>query len=172
MYTGGPKGPFWDQKSPNKASMPMSQIGLKWSKWYQMMNITCFSSFGTILGPFGLFVIISDKTWFFASKTQSAFWPKWFGAKNQVLSEMIPKGSNRSKMALNDQKHVILVIWDNFGPSQTTLGHWQACHVWPFLAPKGPFWAPLRTWLKDGNGQNCFKPTLYMAKDYACATDA
>ena len=40
-----------------------------------------------------------------------------FEAKNQVLSEMIPKSPNGPKMAPNDQKHVILVIWDHFGPS-------------------------------------------------------
>ena len=42
-----------------------------------------------------------------------------------------------------------------------TMGHQQPCHVWSFLAPKGLFWTPLRTWLKDGKGQNCFKPTSY-----------
>ena len=40
-----------------------------------------------------------------------------FEAKNQVLSEMIPKSPNGPKMAPNDQKHVILVIGDHFGPS-------------------------------------------------------
>ena len=39
--------------------------------------------------------------------------------------------------------------------------HQQPCHVWSFLAPKGLFWTPLRTWLKDCKGQNCFKPTSY-----------
>ena len=26
--------------------------------------------------------------------------------------------------------------------------------------------------LEDGNGRNCFKPTSYMSKDYACVTDS
>ena len=75
-----------------------------------MIDITCFWPFGAISGPFGLFWIISEKTWFFASKTQSASWPKWFVAKNQVLSEMIQKSPKGPKMAPNGQKHVILII--------------------------------------------------------------
>ena len=112
MYTGGPKGPFWDQKSPNKASMPMSQIGLKWSKWYQMMNITCFSSFGTILGPFGLFWIISDKTWFFAPNHfgQEALF--CFEAKNFCFVWNDPK---ESKWAQNDHKWPRICYIDHFG---------------------------------------------------------
>ena len=31
-----------------------------------MINITCFWPFGVILGPFGLFLVISHKTWVFA----------------------------------------------------------------------------------------------------------
>ena len=107
-----------------------------------MINITCFWSFGSILGLFGPFFIFSHKTWFFAYKTQRASWQKWFGAKTKVLCEMTKKSPNGPKMAPNGQKHVILIIWGHFGPSWTTLGHWQACHVWPFLAPKGPFWTP------------------------------
>ena len=62
-----------------------------------------------------------------------------FWAKTQVLCEMIKKGPNDPKMAPNGQKHVILIIWDHFGPSSTTFGHRQACHVWPFLAQNGPY---------------------------------
>ena len=52
------------------------------------------------------------------------FWPKLdfllqitlaekhFEAKNQVLSEMIPKSPNGPKMAPNSQKYVILIILD------------------------------------------------------------
>ena len=36
--------------------------------------------------------------------------------KNQVLTEIIQKSPNGRKMAPNDQKHVILIIWDHFGP--------------------------------------------------------
>ena len=36
------------------------------------------------------------------------------------------------------KKYVILIILDHFGPSYTTLGHQQPCHVWSFLAQKGP----------------------------------
>ena len=54
----------------------------------------------------------------------SIFAPNHFGqealcvflAKNQVLCEMIKKGPNGPKMAPNDQKHVLLIIWDHFGP--------------------------------------------------------
>ena len=60
------------------------------------------------------FWIISDKIWFFASKTQSASWPKWFVAKNQVLSKMIQKSPIGPKMAPNGQKHVILIILGSF----------------------------------------------------------
>ena len=40
-----------------------------------------------------------------------------FEAKNQVLSELIQKSPNGPKMAPNDQKYVILIILDHFGPS-------------------------------------------------------
>ena len=60
------------------------------------------------------------------------------GQKNQVLCEMIKKGPNCPNMAPNDQKPVILIIWDHFGPSETTLGHRQACHVWPHKGHFGP----------------------------------
>ena len=105
-----------------------------------MTNITCFWSFGAILGPFGLFGIISEKTWFFASKRQSAFWPKWFGAKNQVLSGIIPRSPNGSKMAPSDQKHVILTDWDPFGPQWTMDIKKPAMfgHFWPQKGHFGP----------------------------------
>ena len=83
----------------------------------KMINITCFWSFGAILGLFGPFFIFSHKTWFFAYKTQRASWQKWFGAKTKVLCEMTKKSPNGPKMAPNGQKHVILIIWGHFGPS-------------------------------------------------------
>ena len=43
-------------------------------------------------------------------------WPKCFRAKSQVLSEMIQKSPNGSKMTPNGQKYVILIILDHFGP--------------------------------------------------------
>ena len=40
-----------------------------------------------------------------------------FEAKNQVLSELIQKSPNGPKIAPNDQKYVMLIILDHFGPS-------------------------------------------------------
>ena len=52
---------------------------------------------------------------------------------------MLQKGPNEPKNVPNGQKYVILTIWDHLGPFLTTSGHWQACHVRPFLVPNGPF---------------------------------
>ena len=54
---------------------------------------------------------VLDPNNFFASKTQTASWPKRFGAKNEVLSEIIRKSQNGPKMVPNDEKHVIFIIW-------------------------------------------------------------
>ena len=58
--------------------------------------------------------------------------------------------------------------------SWTLVDHFRASATLPCLVifgPKRAFLDPLRTRLEDGKGQNCFKPTSYMSKDYACATD-
>ena len=120
---------------PNMARFPMSQRGPKGSKWFQM--ITCFWSFGTIFGPFEILRIISEKkTWYCASKTQSASWPKWFGEKNQVLSEMVLKFPNGPKMFPNGQKHVMLIIWYNFFiPLWDNGKHAMFGHFWSWKTP-------------------------------------
>ena len=70
---GVQKWPIWDQKWPNMAGMPMSRCGPKGS---QMVNITCFWPFGTIWTHLHHFGPFKTKNQFFASKTQSAPWPK------------------------------------------------------------------------------------------------
>ena len=111
------KSPFWAKNDQTWQGRWCPEVVYEGPKWSKMINITYFWPFGVILGPFGLFWIISDKTWFFASKQKSASWPKWFGAKNQVLSEIIQKSPNGPKMTPNSQKYVILIILDHFGPS-------------------------------------------------------
>ena len=103
--------------------------------------------------------IISEKKLDILPQSTKRFLAKVLWSKNQVLSEMVLKFPNGPKMFPNVQKRVMLIIWDNFVPFYI-LGHRQACHVWPFLVLKDPpAPPPPQTWLKDGNGQNCFKPT-------------
>ena len=78
-----------------------------------------------------------------------------------------------AKTALN---HVFLLVlmwfeviksFHDESPSQTD----PAIVTW-FWPKNHPFLRPPCSQLKHGNGQNCFKPTWYMSKDYACATDS
>ena len=106
----------------------------------------CFLSFGTIFGPFGILRIISEKKLDIVPQKHkvllglSAPWPKWFGEKNQVLSEMVLKFPNGPKMFPNGQKHVMLIIWYNFfiplwdNGKHAVFGHFV------------PFWAHLDFW--------------------------
>ena len=153
---------------PNMAGLPMSQSGLRGPKWSQINNITCFWSLLAIWGLLDSFASFQTTFGFLLQITLSK---KPLGLLRQKIKFWL-KSSKRVQMAPNDQKHVILIIWDHFGPSSITLRHRQACYVCSFLAQKGPFWTPLGTWLRDGNVQNRFKPTSYMSKDYACATDS
>ena len=70
---------FLGQKWPNMADLPLAQKGLRGSKMIQDDQYNTFLTIWRHFGrgrPFGLFWIISDKTGFLASKTQSASWPK------------------------------------------------------------------------------------------------
>ena len=67
-------------------------------------------------------------------------------------------------MVPNGQKYVILTVWDHLGPFWTTLGHWQACHVWPFFVPNGPFLDAPLPGMGPGGGLNGLKPPSYMYK--------
>ena len=60
---------------------------------------------------------------------------KCFGAKNQVLPEMIQMGSKGPKMIPYDQKHVILIIRDHF---VTLLDHLRTSASLPCLSIFGP----------------------------------
>ena len=66
---------------------------------------------------------------------------------------MVRKGPNEPKNVPNGQKYAILTIWDHLGPFWTTSGHWQACHVRPFLVPNGPFLDARNPIKVPGNGK-------------------
>ena len=53
---------------------------------------------------------------------------------------------------------------DHLGPFWTTLGHWQACHVRPFLVPNGPFLDAPCPGMGPGERLNGLKPPSYMYK--------
>ena len=131
----------WEQKWPNMASLPLSQMVNRQYTWL----------FGTILSLFTQFWIFLDPNKYFASRTQTAYCPKCVGAKNQVLSEMVQKSPNGPKMVPNAPKNKNM-LHSSFRTIWTTFGYWQVFHVWPFLIRKGPFWTPPCTWLKNGNG--------------------
>ena len=78
-----------------------------------------------------------------------------------------------AKTALN---HVFLLVlmwfeviksFHDESPSQTD----PAIVTW-FWPKNHPFLRPLCSWLKHGDGQNCFKPAWYMSIEDACATGA
>ena len=68
-----------------------------------------------------------------------------FGAKKSFLSEMVQRGPEGPKRIRNGQKHLGWPFW----PFWTTLGHWQACHVWPVLVQNGTFLGRPQSWTVD-----------------------
>ena len=117
-------------------------------------NITCFWRFGTILGPFGLFC--TRENMIFGSK---ALWPRGslcFWGEKLFWPEEVQNGAKWSQMARdkldwpNDHLGSIWTIKDHCLPAMFILG------------PKRTHLGPLHTWLKTGNGRNCFKPTKTM----------
>ena len=165
------KRPFWGQKGPNMAGLPMPQSGLRGPKMIPNdqynMYLIIWGHFGPILTLFGHFT----QNLSFCSKS---LWPRstlcFLGKKSSFVwndqkgSKWSQNGPKWSKTCYIDHLGSFWALLDRFGTSASL-----PCSA--ILAPIGPFWTPLRTWLKDGNGQNCFKPTWYMSKDYACATD-
>ena len=69
MCTGGSKKALL---GPKMAKHGRLADVLKWSMIQNDQYNMFFLPFGAIFGPIGLFWIISDKTWFFASKQKSA----------------------------------------------------------------------------------------------------
>ena len=133
------KWPIWDQKWPNMAGLPMPRCGPKGS---QMVPNGQYNIFLTIWDIFGLIWTLLDllrQKFIFCLKNTKCFLVKAVSSKNQLLSEIVQKGPNDPKKVPNGQKYVILTIWDHLGPFWTTSGHWEACHVKPFLVPNGPF---------------------------------
>ena len=59
----GPKSPFWAKNDQTWQGCWCPKVVYEGPKWSKMINITYFWSFGAILDPFGLFGIVSDKTW-------------------------------------------------------------------------------------------------------------
>ena len=80
---------------------------------------------------------------------------------------MIQKSPNGPKMVPNGKTHIILIIWDHLGSLWTTLGHWQACHVRPFLVPNGPFLMPPSHGFMAQWSQNGFESSPHMGQGYS-----
>ena len=92
-----------------------------------------FWPFGTLLGIYGHFWIISAKNQFVAPKGQSRVSRRCFWAKNHFSFEIVRKAPDGPKGVPNGKKNLCWAISDCFGPLWTTLECWQACQVWPFL---------------------------------------
>ena len=133
-----PKWPFWGQKWPNMAGLPMSQSGLRGPK---MIPNDQYNMFLTIWGHFGIIWTLFDhftQNLIFCPENTKCFLAKVIWSQNQVLSEMIPKSPNGPKMAPNGQKYVKLIIldprrllWDISNPAMFS-------HFWPKKGFFGP----------------------------------
>ena len=144
---GGLSGPKM-AKHGMLADVPKCKRAQNCPKW------STFLTFGNILGPFGNFRTISDKTWFFA--------PKHFGQEALCVLRQ-----NIKFFFWNDPRFQMVHKWFQMtkimwsvGIILTLLDHFRTSASVPCFVP----------WLKDG--QNCFNPTLYMSLDYTCATDS
>ena len=109
---GGPKWPFWGQKWPNMAGLPMSQSGLGGPKWSQMINKTCFWSFGAILGPFGPFFYHFLQKLIFCQENTKCFLAKVIWSKN---SSFVWNDQKESKWAQNGPNWSKICYSDHFG---------------------------------------------------------
>ena len=69
------------------------------------------------------------------------------------------------QMGPNGQKWSKICYIDRLGPFGTTSGHWQACHVRPFLVPNGPFLDAPRPGMEPGEGLNDLNPPCHMYKE-------
>ena len=149
----------------------MSQSGLRGSKMtpndqYNMF-LTIWGHFGPIWTLFGHFT----QNFSFCSKSLLPRSSLCFIGKK---SSFVWKDKKGSKQSQNGPKWSKTCYINHLGSFWTLLDHFGTSTSLPRFAifgPKGPFWTPLHTWLKDGNGQNCIKPTWYMSKDYERVTD-
>ena len=114
---------------------PKSQSGLRGSKMIQNdhynMFLTIWRHFGpiwTLLNHFRLNLIFCSKSLW--PKSSLSFWGK-------KLS-FVWNDPKESKWVQNGPKWSKTCYIDHLGLFWTLFGHWQDCHVWPFLVPKGP----------------------------------
>ena len=165
-WLGGIKnGPFGTKNGLTWQACQCPDVVQKGPKWSQTVNITYFWPFGTIWTHLHHFGPFKTKINFLPQKHKGLVGQSSLEQKNQVLSEMVQKGPNEPKNVPNGQKHVILTIWDHLGPFWTTSGHWQACHVRPFLVPNGPFLDAPWPRMGPGEGLNDLNPPCHMYKE-------
>ena len=111
-------------------------IAVKLIKYLGAMASYDFDLLGSFWAHFDLFGLfqtlfllksISAKRHFVSLRRQINFCLK--GPKGCTKAENGPKWSKKC--------HI-----NHLGFFWTTCGHWQVCHVWPFLVPNGPLWMP------------------------------
>ena len=87
------------------------------------------------------------------------------------MSEKIPKSPNGLKIVLNSKK---ICYIDYFGSFWTLVDHFGTSATLPcfvIFGPKRAFFGPPAHMIEGWQGPKLFKPTSYMSKDCACATD-
>ena len=90
-----------------------------------MINITCFWSFGAILDPFWLVLIISDKSWFFA--------PNHYGQEAICVFEAVFLLNSIAIFGSNSE--IVFFEFFSEGVGWDSLPDWKS--VWSFLCLEG-----------------------------------
>ena len=169
---GVQKSPFWAKNDQTWQGRWCPEVVYEGPKWSKMINITYFWPFGAILDPFGLFGSFQTKLDFLPQNRKVLLSQSELEQKIKFCpksSKRVQMGPKWPQMVKNMLYWSFWIILDPRRPLRDISDPAMFGHFWP---KKGFFWTPLRTWLREGKGQNCFKLTSYMSKDYACATDA
>ena len=97
----GPKWPFWGQKWPNMASLPMSQTGLRGPK---MIPDDQYNMFLTIWGHFGPNLAYKKILGKFTKVLGFGKTPPHVGKNSQIISffffESVPKAKNKTRFSM------------------------------------------------------------------------
>ena len=131
----GPKWPFWGQKWPNMAGLPMSQSGLRGPK---MIPNDQYNMFLTIWGHFGPIWTLSDQfrqNLIFCLKTEKCFLVEVIWSKK---SSFVWNDPNESKWVQNGPKWSKICYIDHFGSFWTLVDHFGTSATLPCLVIFGP----------------------------------